>query len=89
MGGGRGEGRVWILKSVAFGTGTWGSLGQPGRDGGLFFSSEASLLPLPPRTQRNLSQAAGHGGAVSPLSPHLGWSSGPIQLQGSHLRDPS
>lgn len=56
MGGGHGEVRVWILKSVAFGTGTWGSLGQPGRDRGLFFSSEASLLPLPPRTQRNLSQ---------------------------------
>lgn len=31
-GGGGGKGRVWILQSVAFGTGTWGSLGQPGRN---------------------------------------------------------
>lgn len=31
-GGGGGKGRVWILQSVAFETGTWGSLWQPGRN---------------------------------------------------------
>lgn len=63
---------LWILKSLAFGTGPWGSIGQLCGDREAVFPQRAS----PPSSPcKDLSQAAGHSGVVliAIPTPRLGY----------------